>query len=106
MLKVEVKIDDLDYEKIIKSKMPGILQELSKQDDKMSKLAHILIGLEDLPINMINAALGVLSKQEKEDLMVKIFTEYKDEIVNFINSKAHKNSISAEFIEINITTIN
>lgn len=105
MIKVEIKINDLDYEKVVGNMIPKVLQILLEKGEKASKLARILTGLGEIPNDMIKGALSVLPKQTKDDLVVNILTEYSQEIVSYINSLALNNNISAEIVDINIENL-
>lgn len=103
MLKVEVTIDAIDYEETMENLVPMILQKMSETENNTRKLAELLLSLNELPINMLKAAIGVVPRYQRDELLTKFLSLYTQEITEVLNSTLSKNNIKAEIEQINIT---
>lgn len=102
MLKIEVTLDNIDYEETIVNLAPVLLQKMSEQENNPSKLAQFLLGTKDLPVNMLKAAIGAIPKEQRDDLLANILALYKEEISDSLNAVITKNNIKAEIKDLNI----
>lgn len=102
MLKIEVAIKDIDYEQTIVNLTPVILQKMAEQDSKASKIAQLLLSREELPVNILKAAVGAIPKEQRDELISEIFMEYKEEITESLNMVITNNNIKAELFNINM----
>jgi len=105
MIKVEIKIRDVDYGDIADKVIPMVLQKLNDKDEKTSKLVKILAGMKGLPNKIVKAALSVLPQQTKDELAVHFLSEYKADIVTYINRMAEEKQIAIEIEEVSIERI-
>lgn len=102
MLKIEVKVDHIDYEKTVDNLLPMLVQKLSEKDEKTKRVADIISGLGELPRNMLQAALGVIPVDQRDDLIAQILSQYNKELIEILNSVVEKNQIEAEISDIKI----
>jgi hypothetical protein len=100
MLKIEITIDNIDYDKTVEGLLPVILQKLSEKEEKSSRIAKILKSLDGLPGNMVKGALGAIPKGQRDELAVMLLTEFRDELTETLNTVVNKNHIEAEISEI------
>ncbi len=105
MIKLEVMIKDVDYGDIADKVIPVVLQKLSEKGDKTSKLAKVLGGMKGLPNKIIKAALAVLPQQTKDELAVYFLSEYKEDIISYVNKLAEDKQISVEIDQVNIERV-
>lgn len=105
MIKLEIKIRDVDYSDIADKVIPIVLQKLNEKDDKSNKLVKILAGMKGLPNKIVKAALAVLPQQTKDELAVHFLSEYKADIVTYMNRMAEEKQIAIEIEEVNIEKI-
>lgn len=104
MLKIEITVEEIDYEQTIKNLAPVILQTLSEKEDKAGKLAKLLLGLKDLPANMLTAAIEVIPKWQRDELLADILMEYQEELTGTLNALAENNNVKAEISEIKVVS--
>lgn len=102
MIKLEVTLDIIDYNSIITTALPKMLMNMSLKNDKNGELAQLLLGMEEIPGRMLTAALDVLPQEAKDDLLVKILSIYKVDIVSFLNHIISEQQIATEVSVINI----
>jgi hypothetical protein len=105
MIKLEVMIKEVDYGEIADRVVPIVLQKLSEKGDKGGKLIKILSGMKGLPNKIIKAALSVLPKKTKDELAVHFLSEYKEDIISYVNKLAEEKQISIEIDQVNIETV-
>ena len=106
MLKMEITLEDLDYEETIMNLTPQLLQKLAEQESNSSKLAQFLLSTKDLPVNMLKAAIGVIPKEQRDDLLANILMLYDHEITDSINAMIFTNNIKAKVKDLNIRSNN
>jgi hypothetical protein len=58
--------------------------------------------MEEVPNKMLTAALDVLPQEAKDDLLVKVLSIYKVDIVFFLNHILSEQRIAAEISAINM----
>jgi hypothetical protein len=105
MLKLEMVLEEINYNELILSLLPRMLSNLSEKDDKSGRLGKVLSDMGNLPGNMITAALDALPQEEKNNLVVKILDIYKEEITQLVKNTMEKNHISVDLSELQITNI-
>lgn len=105
MIKLEVLIKDVDYGDIADKVIPIVLQKLSEKEDKTSKLAKVLSGMKGMPNKIVKAALSVLPQQTKDELAVYFLSEYKEDIVSYVNRMAEDKQIAIEVEEVRIEKV-
>lgn len=102
MLKIEVTIDEIDYEETIVNLAPMLIQKMSEQEGNSNKLAQLLLSTKDLPVNVLKAAIGAIPKEQRDDLLANILALYKQEISASLNAAIIKNHVKAEIRDINV----
>lgn len=102
MLKIEVTIDEIDYEETIVNLAPMLIQKMSEQEGHSNKLAQLLLSTKDLPVNVLKAAIGAIPKEQRDDLLANILALYKQEISASLNAAIIKNHVKAEIRDINV----
>lgn len=105
LLKIEINADEIDYEKTMEYKLPIILQKLSEQEEKSGRLAKLILGLNELPTQVIKAAVGAIPSEQRDDLAVAFLTEYKIELKEMVNTIITNNNVKAEISAIKIDSI-
>jgi hypothetical protein len=100
MIRIEIRIKDIDYGSISDRVLPVVIKKLNEKGDRSSKLAKLLLGMKDLPGKIVKAALSVLPQQTKEELTVYFLTEYKNDILNYINQLAVQNEVDIDLEDI------
>ncbi|MDF2543198.1 MAG: hypothetical protein K0S47_2916 [Herbinix sp.] len=104
MIKIEIKIKDIDYSEIADRVIPIAIQKMSEKNDKSSKLAKILSGMKGMPSKIVRAALGVLPQQTKDELAVHFLSEYKEDIITYVNRMTEEKQIAIEVADVKIET--
>ncbi|MDD3173916.1 MAG: hypothetical protein PHF63_09675 [Herbinix sp.] len=105
MLRIEINIDEIDYEKTIDNLLSVMIQRLSEKEDKSGKIGRLLLSLNGLPNQVLKAAIGAIPKEQRDELAASIISEYKEELADILNSIVSQNNIKAEISEINIHSI-
>jgi hypothetical protein len=78
---------------------------MSGTEDKTGKLAQLLLGMEDVPNKMLDAALGVLPQDAKDDLLIRMLSIYKEDILKQINNLAKEQQIAAEVSDLKVENL-
>lgn len=104
MIKLEVILEDINYDSVIASVLPKLMQAMVEKGDKQGKLAEVLLSMKEVPNQMLTAALAVLPQEAKDELVVKILSIYKEDIIDSLNHMANEQQITAVVSEVNIKT--
>jgi hypothetical protein len=78
---------------------------MSAKNDKNGELAQLLLGMEEIPVRMLTASLDVLPQDGKDDLLVKILSIYKIDMVSFLNHILSEQQIAADIAAINMVNV-
>ncbi|MBH1941341.1 hypothetical protein I5677_10595 [Mobilitalea sibirica] len=105
MLKLELLLDEINYNALIESLLPKLLEDISKQDNKLGKVGQLLMDMKDYPIQMITAALDTLPQKSKNELIVNLISIYNEDITKGINHILEKQQISADVLDIKLNNI-
>jgi hypothetical protein len=105
MLRIEVTIDDIDYEQTVTNLAPTVLLKLTEQEGKAGKVAQILMEQNELPGNVLKAAMGAIPKQLRDELLADILMEYRQDLTGVLNELITKNNIKAEIKDIKILSL-
>lgn len=105
MIKLEVTLDQIDYNSVIATVLPKMLIGMSAKNDKNGELAQLLLGMEEIPVRMLTASLDVLPQDGKDDLLVKILSIYKIDMVSFLNHILSEQQIAADIAAINMVNV-
>lgn len=101
MIKLEVEIDNIDYEQNITNLMP-LLMDILDKNKITNKAIAILTENSELAEKMVKAAIREIPEDKRDELLADILTEYKQEIINTANRAILKYYIKAELKEIEI----
>lgn len=101
MIKLEVEIDNIDYEKNITNLMP-LLIDILNRNKISSKAISILTNNSELAEKMAKAAIREIPEDKRDELLADILTEYKQEIIDAVNRAILKYYIKAELKDIGI----
>jgi hypothetical protein len=105
MIKLEITLKEIDYNTLIGNILPKLLISMSGTEDKTGKLAQLLLGMEDVPNKMLDAALGVLPQDAKDDLLIRMLSIYKEDILKQINNLAKEQQIAAEVSDLKVENL-
>jgi hypothetical protein len=100
LIKLEITIDDIDYEQTIVNLIPLILKMLNKQNGIAGKTVSILTKNIELLANMVKAAIKELPENKRDELLAGILMEFSKEIIDTVNQTAEQNNIKAAITEI------
>ncbi len=103
MLKLEITMDNIDYEKTIEEILPVLIEKLSQKDDKGGRIGYLLLSLKELPIQVVKAAINAIPTEQRDSLMAAFLSEYKEEMADAINRIITINNIKAEISDIHIS---
>ena len=103
MLRLEVVIDEIDYNGLIKNTVPRILENMAQSKDNNGALVKLLLE-KDLPVRMLTAALDALSQEEKDELVVSVFNIYKGDIKEALYRAMEQQNISLEIEKLQLDT--
>lgn len=101
-IKVEIILEEINYNTLLKSILPKILMLISKKDEKHRNLVKVLMEMKELPVEMMSAALAVLTQEEKDEMLAKLFGIYQEDIVDMINQKVAEQQISVVISDIGV----
>ncbi len=99
MLKIEIKLDEIDYEKTAENLLPQIIQKLSEKEDQSGKLGRFLLKFNGLPNQVLKAAIAAIPIEERDALVVAFLSEYKEEIITACNEMITQNNVQANISE-------
>ncbi len=102
MLKIEVKIDDIDYEKTAVNLLPVLLERLNEKDDKSRKLVRTIRNMNELPEQVLTAAIRAIPLWKRDELVAFVLTEYKEEVSDMLKAVIIKNNIKADIKDFKI----
>lgn len=102
MLRLDAILDEINYNQVIETILPKILENLSKKEDKQGEVVKYLIGMGTATNNMVTAALDTLSQEEKDEMVSTIINIYKEDIVKSINCMIEKQNISSEVSSLHV----
>lgn len=102
LIKLEITIDDIDYEQTIVNVIPIILEMLKKQNEIAGKAVSILSKNSELVENMVKAAIKEIPENKRDELVAGILMEYNKEIKDTTNQAIVENNIKAVIKEIAI----
>jgi hypothetical protein len=103
MLKLELVLKDIDYNSVAEQLLRKFLANKSNQEDKAGKLAKVLLGMGTAPNNMINAALDILTQEEKNEFLVQLISIFSEDITGNLNHIARQQNIAVEVDKVSIS---
>ena len=102
MLRIELVLEDIDYEQTIMNLLPLIMQKLQEQEGEASRIAKLLFKWGDLPKNVLSAVIQAIPENQRDELLTSIFTEYKQELQGVLNEMIIKNEIKLKIRDIDL----
>ena len=105
MIKVDIVLEEIDYNEVVNAMVPKLLEILSDKDTKLASISKVLTNMGSSPANMINAALNVLSQDQRNDLLANICTIYNDDIRELINQIMMEQQLSTAISDVKIQNI-
>lgn len=105
MIKLDVVLDEIDYNEVIDFIVPMLLSNLSKKDNKLGRLFAIVSDVDEITSDMLKAALNTPPQQKKNELIVSILTTYNEDIMKQINKVMDKNDIYVSISQVGIENI-
>jgi predicted RNA binding protein with dsRBD fold (UPF0201 family) len=105
MLRIEIMIDEIDYEQTLANLAPTVLLKLAEQEGKAGSIAKLLMERNDLPGNVLKAAVAAIPKQQRDELLADILMEYRRELTETLNELIAKNKVSAEIKDIKVLSL-
>jgi hypothetical protein len=104
VLKIEITVDEIDYEQTAVNLIP-LLLNLSEKEDQAGKFARLLLKLKELPANMLTAAIEAIPKWQRDELLADILMEYQEELAKVLNEVIEKNDVKAQVSEIKVVSL-
>lgn len=105
MIKLDLVLDEIDYNKVIDYIVPKLVDNLIIKDNKLARLFTMISDVNTLSSDMLKAALDTLPQQKKNDLIVSLFTVYNEDIIEQINKLLTKNDIAVNISQVNAENI-
>lgn len=105
MLKIDFLFNEIDYESVLSELLKIMLESNSKKDGEVGDMSRYINDLEELPYNMLQAALETLPQEQKDEIVTQLLRINKNKIVSIINELADKNNIKAELSSMNVTKV-
>lgn len=105
MLKIDFLFNDINYESVLSELLKIMLESNSKKDGEVGDTLRYLVDLEEVPYNMLQAALETLPQEQKDEIVTQLLRINKNKIVSIINELAKKNSIKAELSSMDFTKV-
>lgn len=105
MLKIDFLFNEIDYESVFGELLKIILESNVKKDGEVGDTLRYIVDLEDVPYNMLQAALETLPQEQKDEIVTQLLRINKNKIVSIINELAEKNNIKAELSSMDVTKV-
>ncbi|MDF2589542.1 MAG: hypothetical protein K0S41_3383 [Anaerocolumna sp.] len=102
MLKIELTLSEINYNELVERMIPTMLENLEKKD---SKIATILSDMGNIPVQMITAALNVLTQEQKNELIAKIVATYNEDISKAVSETMKKQHIAVDIKDILVKNV-
>ncbi len=93
MIRIELKISNIDYEETAIKLLPVLLQKMKEKGDRSSKFAKVILGLKGMPNKIVKGALSVLPQSTKDDMAVYFMNAYKEDILEWFNNYTKEKQI-------------
>lgn len=86
-IEISLVLADISYEELFIAAYPKMKDKLSG-NEKYGKLFGVLQKIDDPAKGLVNAALGALSQEDKDNLVIDMVSVYEEELVSVINKLA------------------
>jgi len=104
LIKLDIQIDDIDYEQTAVNLMPMTLDMIDKDSKIAGKAISIITKNYKFIEKMLRAALKDLPDDEKNEMLVNILREFRKEIIDAVNQAIVRNGVKAELKDINFVS--
>lgn len=105
LIRLEIAVDNIDYEQTIVNQIPFILKKFSRQSLIACKTGSILTKNFELIESMTRAAIKEIPEEKRDKLLAGFLSEFDKEIKEAIGHIIFKNNIKAEIWDIAIQNI-
>ena len=102
VIKLEVTLNEIDYDKVFGQLIMKLLNILSQKPDSSGRLAQTFLALGEAPGEMVAAALSVLSQEAKDQLLIDLVGNSQSDIVERLNQALEQQGISAQVAKLKI----
>lgn len=102
VIKVEVSLGEIDYDKVFGQLVMKLLANLSQKPDQSGRMARTFLALGDTPGEMVTAALSVLSQEAKDQLLVDLFSNCQEDVLASLNHVLEQQGISAQVAKLKV----
>lgn len=99
MIKVELEISDIDYDRLIDQYLPFMLDKLRQSGNPASRLVSA-----GMPASMARAVLKKLPQTVKDQLAVELFNANKAVIRQFLSDAARQNQVGLQIGDLKAKT--
>ena len=99
MLKIEIDVGKVNYDILLNTYLPSIMNLLKSKDTKASKALKALEQIHGMPQKLLYSMLDSFTEEEKEQLIVSLFGIYKEDILQMIM----KQQIPIDVAEVKVT---
>lgn len=96
MIKVEIELEDIDYDSLIEQFLPLMIEKLRQSNNPVAMLIS-----NGMPASMAKMIIKKLPKATKDQLTADLINANKDKISEFLKENAAQNKVSITFGDIN-----
>lgn len=96
MIKLELTLDNIDYNALIDVLLPTMMDKLAVSDDPKLRM------VAKFPPAMASAALKSLPEEKKEEITVVLLDKYKWKLVSGLYSLTGQYGISADVTDVKV----
>lgn len=105
VLKLEVTIASIDYEKTAENLAPMLMQKLAGTDTRTGRIVKMFSEKEGLSGNIAQAVIGAIPEAYRDELLAGILSEAKQEITEMANILIEENDLVARISNLSIKSI-
>lgn len=87
MLKIEIDVAKINYDIVLNTYLPEILNRMKSKATKASKALKALEEIDGMPQKLLYSMLDSFTDDEKEQLLVSLFDIYKEDLLQLIVSQ-------------------
>jgi len=88
MIKLELEMDDLDYDVLIEKYLPQLAESLRKANNPVGMLLS-----NGMPVSLAKKILAGLPQEKKDALAVSLLNANRGQIIRFVEETAEKQEI-------------
>ncbi len=101
MLEIRIKIDEIDYSKVVAKLLPMALESAGKNEDS-SAILQLMARRGAFTTGAAKAAIALLPQSTREHLAVTALNNHKDDIINLLENLAGDNGIDLKLGALNV----